>query len=75
MILLACMVTLGAFIWHLAGIVDRHPPYRMEQQHRPFFGWVERHITSIAMVTIYGVILLGILYYHLDDLVSWVGHH
>lgn len=49
--------------------------FKLEQQHRPFWGWVERHLTAFVVADILGVCALVYGYVHFDDLVNFLHHH
>ncbi len=49
--------------------------FKLEQQHRPFWGWVERHFKGFIIVDAFGVAVLIFAYFHFDDIVNFFHHH
>jgi len=51
--------------------------YKLDQQHRPFWGWVERNLLAFIVVDLIGVIIFAVLwgYLHIDWLAAWWNHH
>ena len=49
--------------------------FKLHNQHRPFWGWVERHFIAFVVCDILGGAILIWVYSHFNDLVRWVNHH
>jgi hypothetical protein len=49
--------------------------FKLEQQHRPFWGWVERHIKGFIIVDVFGLAILAFAYFHFNDIVNFLNHH